>query len=145
MVKSMTSMTMIAIDDLIAIDALVLGFVPERFAVVAARPPPFERQSARKPTFACEPSQNGLFCEWPHRHSASPAVRFTVRPVPEQISRFPLTRSGPLRCGRICNGPSRTSRAGVSPVAGSPEARKPAALWEPSQNGLFFEAPQRHS
>ena len=37
-VKSITSMTVIAIGNLIAIDVLILGFVRENFAVVAAGP-----------------------------------------------------------------------------------------------------------
>src|ERR1022692_4247603 len=97
-----------------------------------------------KPTRMWDPSQNGLFADWPHRHNASPLLRLTVRPVPEQISILPRTFSGPSRWGSICNGPSRDARLGVSIVAGSPVVRKGTSRCELSQNGLFFEAPQRH-
>src|SRR5882672_10750126 len=99
-----------------------------------------------KPNFLCVPSQNGLFDEPPQRHSQVCCVRSTVRPVPLQISRLPLTSSGPFFVGVIESGPSRlASCEGASVVAGSPLALNPAATWLLSHQGLFFEAPQRHS
>jgi hypothetical protein len=81
----------------------------------------------------------------PHLHSLALVTRATIRPVPLVISRLPVTCSGPLTCGSICRGPSRTASMSVEvPVAGSPVASKWTSWWELSQYGLFFEAPQRH-
>ena len=68
-----------------------------------------------------------------------------VRPVPLITSRLPVTASGPLGAGATMTSPSRAASAVTSPVAGSPVATKPASLCEPSQYGLFFDAPQRQS
>lgn len=62
------------------------------------------------PTRACVPSQYGLFAEWPQRQSAVFVVRFTVLPVPAQISRLPSMRSGPSGCGVTVSGPARCAR-----------------------------------
>jgi hypothetical protein len=61
------------------------------------------------------------------------------------ISMLPRTCRGPLISGSIASGPSRTASMSAFPVAGSPLATNLMSLCEPSQNGLCFEAPQRHS
>ena len=44
----------------------------------------------------------------------------------------------------IINGPSPCSSTGSRP-ANTPSFSKPTSRWVPSQNGLFFDAPQRHN
>ena len=94
---------------------------------------------------ACVPSQNGLVLLPPHRQSCADSSRATTRPVPEMISMLPRTCSGPSVSGVTSSGPSRTDSMSALPVGGSPLAAKFTSWCEPSQNGLFFEAPQRHS
>ena len=89
--------------------------------------------SERKPMRACEPSQNGLFAEPPHRHSRVDRVRSTVRPVPEQISTLPLNSRGPSGMGSIVSGPPRSASGSDAIVAGSPLAANPAFAWLLSQ------------
>ena len=79
-------------------------------------------QSATKPTLACVPSQYGLFCEWPQRHSQVSVTRLTVRPVPLTTSNEPCTCSGPFFVGVTVNGPSRCASASEDFVGGSPVA-----------------------
>src|SRR5215469_2870568 len=98
-----------------------------------------------KPIFACVPSQNGLLPLPPQRHSRAWVTRATTRPVPEVISRLPRTRRGPSVSGSTESTPSRTASMSVFPESGSPEAVNFTSLWEPSQKGLFFDAPQRQS
>jgi hypothetical protein len=47
--------------------------------------------------------------------------------------------------GAIINGPSRRASGADGCVAGSPLARKAIPRWLASHQGLFFDAPQRHS
>src|SRR5882672_1338772 len=98
-----------------------------------------------KPILACVPSQNGLFDEPPQRHSQACCVRSTVRPVPLQISRLPVTSSGPFLAGVTASVPFLRASGSEAWVAGSPLALNPAATWLASHQGLFLEAPQRHS
>ena len=99
----------------------------------------------RKPMRAWVPSQNGLFLLPPQRHSRADSRRATTRPVPLMISMLPRSCSGPSVVRRDRSGPSRTGSMSALPVAGSPLAAKLTSWCEPSQNGLFFDAPQRQS
>lgn len=97
------------------------------------------------PFFRRVPSQNGLFADPPQRHSKALCTRTTTRAVPAVISRLPRTLSGPSVCGSMASGPSHTASMSAWPVGGSPEASKCTSWCDPSQNGLFFEAAQRHA
>src|SRR4029077_15518353 len=98
-----------------------------------------------KPTRRWLLSQNGLLLLCPQRHRRAVCTRATTRPVPLMISRLPRTLYGPSRSGSIARSPSRVSSMSVLLLGGSPVASKPISLCDWSQNGLFFEAPQRHS
>ena len=98
-----------------------------------------------KPIRVWVPSQKGLLADPPHLHRRAVVTRSMVRPVPAQISRGPDTASGPLCCGVIVSAPSRGVSCSLGRVVGSPVATKCASLCEPSQKGLFFDAPHRHS
>src|SRR3569833_203472 len=91
------------------------------------------------------PSQKGLDQLPPQRHNFAAVPLETTLPVPLVISRLPRTESGPLSWGSMASTPLRTAKESVLPEAGSPVALNPTSWWELSQNGLFFEAPQRHS
>src|SRR5579875_707500 len=56
-----------------------------------------------KPWRACEPSQKGLFSEWPQRHREIAVLPASPndRPVGSQISNSPSIRKGPLFKGVI--------------------------------------------
>src|SRR5207248_5497488 len=101
-------------------------------------------QSDLKPIFECVPSQKGLLALPPQRQRYADVTRATARPVPLMISRLPRTLRGPLACGSIASTPSRAGSMSVLPLGGSPLALKPASRCEPSQYGLFLDAPQRH-
>ena len=103
------------------------------------------RYVERKPMRECVPSQNGFVALPPQRQSRACVTHATTRPVPLVISRLPRTCSGPSSSGSIASGPLRAASDCTSPVAGSPLAANLTSWCEPSQNGLLFEAPQRHS
>ena len=118
--------------------------VPIDWTAPAGRLGPGKTQPTN-PILAWVLSQYGLVDECPQRHRRVLASFMTVRPVPLRTSRLPETARGPLRCGLISNSPSLTSSGSKAAALGSPVATKPAVLCEPSQKGLFFEAPQRQS
>src|SRR6185369_8465805 len=97
------------------------------------------------PIRAWVPSQKGLFALPPQRHRRACCTRATTRPVPLMISKLPRTCSGPSVCGSTLSGPLRTASMSAAPVGGSPLAAKFTSWCEPSQYGLFLEAPQRHN
>ena len=53
--------------------------------------------------------------------------------------------SGPFNVGVIVNCAATPTPAGAFGRGSVPSCAKPVFLWLPSQNGLFFEVPQRHS
>ncbi len=62
----------------------------------AAEPTPL--YFARNSICACEPSQKGLFCDWPHRQSVA-RFRFSYsKPRAETTMIPPRNPSGPLHC-----------------------------------------------
>src|SRR5580704_8362740 len=104
---------------------------------------------------SCSASSSSFSTHEPHTHMTAIAVRLVVRgaaAAERQVLGLAdgATRaaynfqiageaSGPLCRGRMATGPLRVSSGVTSPVGGSPVAMKLAALWAPSQNGLFCD------
>jgi len=90
---------------------------------------------------------DGLLPEAPTATQPAPdCVRQTVRPVPEQISTFPLSCRGPWASGRIVRGPPRSlSRLGSDArwLARWRKIRRRHGL--PVAVRFGFDFPQRHS
>ena len=127
--------------------------VPDHCARIAHRPSVHRKNVrlanhycyASKPILACVPSQYGLLPDAPQRHRTDFSVCSIVWPVPQQISRWPSIWMGPLGNDVTATFPAR-SLIGSNGFAGtSPVAAKFAPTCDPSQYGLFCDAPQRHS
>ena len=99
---------------------------------------------ALNPASRCDPSQNGLFFECPHRQSF-PRSSVTRAPPPEMVS-GPRKPSGPFGKGvKRTGAASSATGAGSEPGVTAASQRNPTRSCDWSQRGLFSECPHRQN
>lgn len=102
--------------------------------------------SVEKPLVRWLLSQKGFRAEPPQRQKAATSLRQQGLPLESYSVNTPKTRSGPLVSARISRLPADGEGASIGiKDCTSPESENSQVMWLLSQNGLFWEEPQRQS